>query len=303
MTKQHFTHAGLVHVGAVIVAATLLGSIIACDNNPIVPTSPGSSGSPVTSVTVRAGASAGSTIPLTAMATRADGTTNDVTTRAQWQSSNVSVASVEAGTVTVLSTGEVEILAAFESVTGSLRLIVSEPPVASREMTGGGSSGVFQLTAIARSPDGSTRDVTRSAAWESSDITIASVSLSGLVTVVGNGDVVIRASYRGVTGARTFTVSVPRMAVLSGLVRAAPTGTPVVGAAVRILNGVTGMTLTDVSGRFVFKAVPQGRVLVEVMAPGYLVYETSLILTGDMSVVLELTPTPPPTTQGRRPTR
>ena len=48
--------------------------------------------------------------------------------------------------------------------------------------------------------DGSTRDVTSSAAWESSNPGIAAVSSTGMVTVVGNGELDVRATYQNVMG-------------------------------------------------------------------------------------------------------
>jgi len=65
-----------------------------------------------------------------------------------------------------------------------------------------------------------------------------------------------------------------------------------------VLNGMTPMTVTDPTGRFVFREVPEGRVLIEVMALGYQVYETSRELEGDTNVVLDLTPTPQPAPVG-----
>src|SRR5271167_367711 len=64
----------------------------------------------------------------------------------------------------------------------------------------------FQLTATARLSDGSTRDVTSTAAWTSSNALFATVSPTGMVTVVGSGELDVRAVYQNVTGSLHLSV-------------------------------------------------------------------------------------------------
>jgi uncharacterized protein YjdB len=52
-----------------------------------------------------------------------------------------------------------------------------------------------QFAAIAMYSDGSTRDVTSTATWATSDSTIATVTATGVVTGVGDGTVTITATY------------------------------------------------------------------------------------------------------------
>src|SRR5436853_1414391 len=62
------------------------------------------------------------------------------------------------------------------------------------------SGASFQLTATAKMADGSSRDVTGAATWESSNPLLATVSSTGLVLVLGNGEIDVRATYQNVTG-------------------------------------------------------------------------------------------------------
>src|SRR4051812_24864217 len=62
------------------------------------------------------------------------------------------------------------------------------------------SKSVVQMTAMATLTDGTTRDVTSSATWTTSNAAIAAVSTSGRVTILGNGEVDVRASYQNVSG-------------------------------------------------------------------------------------------------------
>lgn len=64
-----------------------------------------------------------------------------------------------------------------------------------------------QLTAIGRYSDDSDRDVTAEAAWTSSDIAVATVSGSGLVTPAQPGTTTITASVGGRAGSTTLTVT------------------------------------------------------------------------------------------------
>src|SRR4051794_25222615 len=68
----------------------------------------------------------------------------------------------------------------------------------------------FQLTAMARLSDGETENVTNTAAWDSSNPTVASVSNGGLVTAVTAGEAEIHATYRSIVGAFPLKVVLPR---------------------------------------------------------------------------------------------
>jgi hypothetical protein len=62
-----------------------------------------------------------------------------------------------------------------------------------------------QFTATANYSDTSTRVVP--AAWQSSNLFVAIVSVNGLVTAVGAGNTEIRATYLGVTGAKLVSLT------------------------------------------------------------------------------------------------
>jgi hypothetical protein len=84
----------------------------------------------------------------------------------------------------------------------------STATVAAVVVSGGSTAAAsFQLTATARMSDGSARDVTGSAAWESSNPGIAAVSSTGMVTVVGSGELDVRATFQSVTGAMHLSVA------------------------------------------------------------------------------------------------
>jgi hypothetical protein len=75
------------------------------------------------------------------------------------------------------------------------------PTVSTVVVTGAPASGIpFQLTATARMTDDTTRDVTTTATWSSSNVAIATVSSTGMVTVVGSGELDVRATYQTVVG-------------------------------------------------------------------------------------------------------
>lgn len=68
--------------------------------------------------------------------------------------------------------------------------------------------GTRQLTAIANNNDGSTKDVTGLAIWDTSDASAVSVSSTGLVKALQNtnSSTTITASYKGFSGSATVTV-------------------------------------------------------------------------------------------------
>jgi Big-like domain-containing protein len=105
----------------------------------------------------------------------------------------------------------------------------STPQVASLTVTGDnrftGVNQVRQFTATARMQDGSTRDVTAEAIWESSNAEVAAVSTRGEVTSVGAGLATIFAtSVMG--GSLDVSVTVDSRSQLSGLYRFVVTAAP-----------------------------------------------------------------------------
>ena len=194
---------------------------------------------------------------LTATARMSDGSTRDVTSSAAWESSNPGIAAVSStGMVTVVGNGELDVRATYQNVMGSMHLSVAEHVVAVT-ITGApsASSSPFQLTAIARGSDGSSQDVTRSATWESSNAQLAGVSASGYVTILGSGDVDLKAIYQGVTGSVHVHVSLPRTFTVSGTVaEAAPNVRPIAGARIQIVGG--DHTFSDDRGAFAIPGLP-----------------------------------------------
>jgi hypothetical protein len=72
------------------------------------------------------------------------------------------------------------------------------------------STRSFQLNATARLSDGTTKDVTAGATWNSSNPSLATVSSTGLVTVVGTGELDVRATYQNIVGTlHLFVATLP----------------------------------------------------------------------------------------------
>jgi hypothetical protein len=156
----------------------------------------------------------------------------------------------------------------------------------------GTSTGVvaFQLKAVASISDGSTRDVTASAQWQTSDAALATVSPVGTVAVTGSGDVEFRATYQTVAGTlRLLVARAPTLPtfILSGTVREAGTQRLLPGARVVVSGGtVSGLsTLSDGNGAFSFSNLPAGTVAVESTRSGYLTpMNTEVLIAADEDV-------------------
>jgi trimeric autotransporter adhesin len=73
----------------------------------------------------------------------------------------------------------------------------------------------LQLTATATYSDNSTKDVTASATWQSSDLTVATVSSTGLLTAVKAGSTTVTATRGTISGFKSITVTA---AALSSIV-------------------------------------------------------------------------------------
>ena len=139
---------------------------------------------------------------------------------AAWSTADSTVATVSStGLVQALAPGAVAITATVDGVAGSTSLTVVPPTVAS--VTVGSPTSTpkegdsVQLTATARDQFGNIIPGA-AATWSTSDINIATVSITGLVQTLSKGTVVVTASVNGVAGAQLLTVTPIRIGVAVG---------------------------------------------------------------------------------------
>jgi uncharacterized protein YjdB len=161
---------------------------------------------------------AGERVDLSAVATDAQGVA--LTGRVVvWSTANAGVATVSAnGVVMAVGEGSVVIRATVDGVTGSATIHVRAPapptPTAVARVRIQPDSAYLNvgeridLSAVALDERGNAL-TGRVVVWSPANAGIATVSTSGVVTAVGEGSVVIRATVDGVTGSATIHVRVP----------------------------------------------------------------------------------------------
>lgn len=69
-----------------------------------------------------------------------------------------------------------------------------------------------QMNATGTYNDGTTKNITGTATWSSSDITTATISSSGLVTAISPGSTSITASSQAISGSTTVTITIANLA-------------------------------------------------------------------------------------------
>jgi len=118
-----------------IVTVLLVVLTAACSGNngsapsPTAPTPGVTAPTTIKSVDISSAFATGNMYQLVATARFSDGTTRIVTTAANWESSNTSVAIVsQTGLVTIVTTGNVDVRATYQGISGSFPLLVGAPP-------------------------------------------------------------------------------------------------------------------------------------------------------------------------------
>src|SRR5580700_4061198 len=157
----------------------------------------------------------GATQQFTATGTYNDGSTANVTSLASWTSSTPSVATINStGLATGVASGSTTITASLGGVSAATAVTVagvSSISVAPASPSPGSPSIAVdtaqQLTATATYSNGSTVDITSSATWTSSAPAVAFVDAAGLVGGVLAGSSTIKATYSGVSGTTSLTVT------------------------------------------------------------------------------------------------
>jgi hypothetical protein len=154
----------------------------------------------------------GKTQQFTATGTFSDGTTQNLTSTATWSSSTLTVATINAaGLATAAGSGSTTIQATSGSVSGSTTLTVTPATLASIAVTPANPSIAIgkteQFTATGTFSDGTTQNLTSTATWNSSSITVATINSTGLAMAVGNGSTSIEAVSGTISGSTTLSVA------------------------------------------------------------------------------------------------
>ncbi|MGB7191339.1 MAG: Ig-like domain-containing protein [Acidobacteriaceae bacterium] len=160
----------------------------------------------------------GSTQQLTATGSYSDGSSQDITSSAQWTSATASVASVNSsGLATALSPGTSTVTASLGSISGSATLTVTAaaPTLVSISITPAAASvavgSTQQFSAIGTYSDESTADLTRQVTWSVANSHVASISAAGLASAAQIGFTQVTAALDGISGtANLAVVGVPR---------------------------------------------------------------------------------------------
>ncbi len=158
----------------------------------------------------------GTTQQYNAIGTYSDATTGDLTTGVVWSSSAPAVATIDnSGLATPVANGTAQITATLGSISKSTTLTVTSPTLVSLAVSPVnpsvivGTSGQFLATGTFS--DASTRSMTTTATWGSSDPAVATISNSigtnGKTSTLSVGSSVISASFGTVSAFTTLTVT------------------------------------------------------------------------------------------------
>jgi uncharacterized protein YjdB len=158
----------------------------------------------------------GGTVAFTATGHYSDGSTQDLTTQATWNSANPAVATIVSNTgvaIGVAAGGPDTITVSFSGVSGTASLTVTAPPTLqsiavtpSAATVNVGSTVAF--TATGSYSDGSSKNVTTQAGWTSSSVVATIVTNTGVATgVAAGGPATITASLSGIKGTASLTVT------------------------------------------------------------------------------------------------
>jgi len=153
----------------------------------------------------------GLTLQFTATGTFTDASTRNITSSVTWTSSKPAVATItSAGLATAVSQGTDIIRAASGSISGSTTLTVATPALVSIGVRPANptipTGGTQQFVATGTYTDSSTKTITSSVTWSSSNTAVAAISSGGLATGVSPGISAIKATLGSISGTTALSV-------------------------------------------------------------------------------------------------
>ncbi|MUL11501.1 beta strand repeat-containing protein [Aliivibrio fischeri] len=197
----------------------------------------------------------GSNQPYLATATYTDNSTADVTSLVSWSSSNSALATINAqGLASGVSVGEVQIFAVKDGISSNEAILtVVGASVVSIQVTPPTKSiakgDTQQYVAMATYNNNTTKDVSDSVSWSSSNTGVATISSEGLGTGVTEGVANVQATLSGVSSnsaTLTITSAVVRSLQITPAVQSIPKGSQQQYAAIATYSDNSTL---DVTGR------------------------------------------------------
>jgi hypothetical protein len=150
---------------------------------------------------------------FTATGTFSDGSQQNLTTSVSWSSSSSTVATVApGGAASGVGAGQATITATSGSVTGTANLTVTTGVLTGIQISPQSSSvtigGSQQFSATGLYSNGTSANISASAKWTSSALTVATMSTTslGLAVSIGTGTTEVSASFGGLAASTTLTV-------------------------------------------------------------------------------------------------
>jgi uncharacterized protein YjdB len=147
-----------------------------------------------------------------ATATYSDGTQALVTGTVTWASANPAVATINAsGLATGVAAGSTTLTASVGTVVSAPTTLTVTPTLSTISVAPNpaniGAGATQQFTATAKYSDGSTKDVTATAAWTIDKNAVATIKSGGLATAAGAGSATVTASLNNVSGSAALNVT------------------------------------------------------------------------------------------------
>lgn len=178
-------------------------------------------------------------------------------------------------------------------------VVVSSAAVKSMHVTGPALvvGDTKQFTATASFADGTQQDVSGLSSWSTSNTTVATVDQTGKVTAIGQGEVYVRAAFRGVTDSEYHNVTPLLYFKAAGTVAEIPPGFAAVpNARIEIVAGANmgNVTTSDANGNFSFGTMRGDDYTFKVSRDGYQDLQQKVALTRDLTnISVLLYPAPP----------
>jgi uncharacterized protein YjdB len=163
---------------------------------------------------------AGLTEQFTATGKYDDGSTKDLTRSATWQSSNTGLATISSsGLLSSKAQGVVTISASSAGISGTASFAIAPPNLVSIAVSPSSASvasgTTVQFNATGNYTDGSSKDLTSSVTWNSSNPNTATISNRGSATACAQGNATITAALTSLMSAATFTTRAPDLVAIA----------------------------------------------------------------------------------------